>query len=368
MSKKLKILFGAGGTGGHAFPAWATIGQCKEEGHECAFVTDKRAEKYDGGIDDVPVHVIRSGTPFSKNPFKIAKGFNEIRAGVQESMKLLEQEKPDAVLVFGGYPPFPLAVAAKIKGIPLVLHEQNGVLGKANKWLARMANAIASSVPQLKGLSKKMELRTTFTGNPVRDNIVALRDKPYPEIKEDSDLNILITGGSQGAAVLSKVLPQAFAGLSPEHLKRIRVKQQCHKDFYESTRQDYKGTGVNVELTKFIPNMAEEIEKSHLFIGRSGASTVTEQVVAGRPSIFVPYPNHKDQQQKLNAEFVVEAGGAWMILQDSFTPEAVREKIEEFLKNPEVLKTAAANARACGKPDAVHNLSKLVIDIAMAPK
>ena len=203
-----------------------------------------------------------------------------------------------------------------------------------------------------------------ITGNPVRPEIGALYTKPYPLFNNSSPLNILIMGGSLGAEVLSKVVPQALAKLPPEYKKRLVIKQQCRAENLEEVRTVYKDAGIDAQTAVFFDNVPELLTNAHLVISRSGASTVAEVTVAGRPAIFVPASYHKDEQQKMNADSVGDNGGAWVMTENSFTPDTLLTRIETFFQSPEILFKAAENARSCGKPDAARKLGNLVTAIA----
>ncbi|CAG0897583.1 unnamed protein product [Cyprideis torosa] len=250
------------------------------------------------------------------------------------------------------------------KSIPTIIHESNAVLGKANAYLAPKADRIAVAWNNISGLGESDSVRVVVTGNPVRPDIAALYNKPYPALEQDGVLRIFVMGGSQGARVFGEVIPQMVNNLSADHKARLEIVQQCREDDIEEVRQAYKESGVKAELVTFFDNVAERLEKCHLFIGRSGASTVSEVVTAGRPAIFVPYPHHKDQQQKRNADAVFDAGGAWVMTQEGFTVDALLARIETFLQSPEALFNAAENARTCGKPDAARKLGNVVTALA----
>ena len=358
MSKQ-PILLSAGGTGGHVMPAQALALDLKSRGYAVELVTDKRGMKYAENFGDIPIHEIRAGTLGAGVMGKV-KGLMDLGIGVMQARALVSQIKPSAVVGFGGYPSFPAVYAAQKKGIPTILHEQNAIIGKANAMLAHKAERIASSTPELRGIDEIDRVRTVFTGNPVRSEISALYTQPFPVLSDDGLLHILVMGGSLGAHVFSEVLPEALSQLPQDQRARLRIVQQCREDDIEETKQAYAKAGIEAELYTFIQDVAECLKNCHLVIARSGASTVAEVSTAGRPAIYVPYPHHKDQQQKMNADVVCDRGGAWLMTQDGFTPDAVLSRIETFLQNSEILFRAAEKARACSKPDAARKLGNLV--------
>lgn len=358
-----QILISAGGTGGHMFPAEALAQDLIGRGYRVALATDVRGKKYEPFADGVPVYVLKSATLklglFGKIGAIFSLGF-----GYLQARRLVDKLKPAAVIGFGGYPSFPAVYAAQKKKIPTVIHEQNAILGRANSYLAPKADRIALSWPSIEGLNEVDKVRSVITGNPTRSDIAALYNKPYPVLEQDGVLKILVLGGSQGAHIFSEVLPAMIDNLSVSHKARLQIVQQCREEDIDHVREVYAKADVKAELATFIEDVAKHLEQCHLVIARSGASTVAEITTAGRPAIFVPYPHHKDQQQKRNADAVFDAGGAWVMTQDGFTVDALLARIETFLQTPETLFRAAENARTYGKPDAARRLGNLVTALA----
>lgn len=349
------ILLSAGGTGGHLFPAEALAAAFEKRGRKIVVVTDKRGQAFRTLGKDTPVHTVRAATLKSGLLSKIRAVF-EMGVGIVQSLALLQKYKPAIIVGFGGYPSFPAVFAGQLCGIPTILHEQNAVMGKANAFLAKRASAVAASHENTRGLPATTE--AVVTGNPVRDSIVALRDYPYA-FPEAGKINILITGGSQGASIFSSIVPEAIV-LLPEALKdRFNVSQQCREADLTSALAIYHKGGVSAEVAPFFSDMAGLLKDCHVFIGRSGATTVAETAVAGRPAIFVPL-RHVDDQQALNAATLAQTKGAWIIPQDSFTPQVLAQKLEELLTNPAMLTASAAAAKACGRPHAAEKLADFV--------
>ncbi len=357
--KHKPILLSAGGTGGHVMPAQALALDLKSRGYPVEWITDKRGMKYVENFEGIPIHEIRAGTLGAGVIGKI-KGVADLGIGIMQAKQIISRIKPAVVVGFGGYPSFPAVYAAQGKNIPTILHEQNAIIGKANAMLVHKAERIASSTPELRGIEDVDKVRTVFTGNPVRSEISALYTQPYPVLTDDGELNILVMGGSLGAHIFSEVLPKALARLPENHRARLRIVQQCREEDIEPTRAAYAEANIEAELHVFISNVAQYLKQSHLVVARSGASTVAEVSTAGRPAIYVPYPHHKDQQQKMNADVVTDRGGAWLMTQDGFTPDAVLARIETFLQNSEILFRAAEKARSCSRPDAARKLGNLV--------
>jgi UDP-N-acetylglucosamine--N-acetylmuramyl-(pentapeptide) pyrophosphoryl-undecaprenol N-acetylglucosamine transferase len=349
-------------TGGHVMPAQALALDLVSRGYHVEVMTDKRGLKFRPNFDGIRMKEIRAGSLGAGIAGKI-KGVIELGLGVLQAGNVMRKRRPVVVIGFGGYPSVPAVYAAQKLGIPTILHEQNAIVGKANLLLAPKAVHIAISMPTIRGIDEAEKAKAVYTGNPVRADIAALYNKPFPALSESGKLRILVMGGSLGATVFSKILPEALGKLTADHRARLELVQQCREADIEEAQALYNKAGIKATLSTFIHDVAGELEKCHLVIARSGASTVAEVTVAGRPAIFVPYPHHKDQQQKINADTVADAGGAWVMTENGFTSEALLARIETFLQNPSVLFKAAENARSCGKPDAARRLGNLVTAI-----
>lgn len=343
-------------------PAQALGHDLLSRGFRVEVVTDQRGTKFESMFAGMKMHVVPSGTVGAGIWGKV-KGLTSLGVGMLKGYALIRKLKPALVVGFGGYPSVPGVYAAQRLKIPTIIHEQNAVIGRANAFLAPRANRIAVSWPEIQGLDEAEKSRSVVTGNPVRAEIASLFTQPYPNISRDGTIRIFIMGGSLGAKVFSHIVPLALGALSLEYRTRLQIVQQCRQEQLEDTRDAYRFAGIKAELATFFENVAGELAKAHLVIARSGASTVAEVAVAGRPAIFVPYPHHKDQQQKVNADAIADAGGAWTMTEDGFTAEALLARIETFLQNPAILFHAAEKARSCGKPDAARVLGNLVTEM-----
>lgn len=363
MNESKLILLSAGGTGGHMFPAAALAQDLRSRGYRVELATDPRGKKHANIFDDIKIHVIQAGT-LGAGIFGKLKGAAALGVGMAQAYKLVKKINPDVVIGFGGYPSVPAVFAAQRQKIATIIHEQNAVLGRANVFLAPKADRIALSMAHVQGIEEADAVRAVVTGNPVREEIAALYSKPYPALQMDGPLHIAVLGGSLGARVFSEVLPVAFDKLSAAYKARLQITQQCREEDLENVRAAYDKAGIKARLDTFFDDVPDILAQAHLVIARAGASTVAEVTTAGRPAIFVPYPHHSDQQQKINADTVSDAGGAWVMTQDGFTEEALLARIETFLQNPETLFRAAEGARSCAKPDAARRLGNLVTAIA----
>lgn len=356
----------AGGTGGHLIPAFALAVELERRGHHVALITDERGAAIPGKPDFLPVHTLPAGR-FGKNPLKWFGGLRAVLQGRGMAMRLFESFEPSAVVGFGGYPALPALLAAISSGIPSVIHEQNAVLGRVNRLLARKVNAIATAYPDIARLKPKHLEKVHLVGNPVRPEVLTLRDEPYPPFTEDGLLRVLVTGGSQGARVLSEVVPDGLAMLQPALRSRLQVTQQCRPEDIDAVRQRYASHGIPAELGTYFNDMHMRLADAHLFIGRAGASTIAELTAVGRPAILVPLPIATDDHQSANVREIVKAGGARAIRQTSFIPKELAKQIQAMAQHPETLANAAHCAWNCGRPKATSDLADLVESFGGAP-
>lgn len=361
----MTIILAAGGTGGHIFPAESLAETLLAKGEQVAMMTDARFGGYyakgdKSALSRIPIHTIRA-TKLGSGLVGKAVGAVGVAFSIARAWNMLRTLRPKAVIGFGGYPSFPTVMAASLLRIPTLIHEQNAVLGRANRVLAGRVGRIAATYESMQHLPLGCEEKVTLTGNPVRGSIAALAQMPYPALEPDGMLRLLVTGGSQGANVFSDVVPAAIA-LLHEHLRtRLRIDQQCRPDRIDAVRETYAAIGVQADLGTFFTDIPARLAAAHLVIGRSGASTVAELTVAGRPAILVPYPAATDDHQFYNAQAIAETGAGWVLRQEAFTPEALCARLESFLAAPDLLAHAAAQMRAQGKPDAAARLAQLVV-------
>ena len=356
----------AGGTGGHLIPAFALAVELERRGHHVALITDERGARLPGKPSFLVSHVLPAGR-LGKNPLHWPKGIGAILEGKRMALRLFESFQPSAVIGFGGYPAFPALWAATSAKIPSVIHEQNAVLGRVNRFLAGRVDAIATSYREVDRLAGKYLHKTHLVGNPVRAEVLALREQPFPALTEDGLLRVLVTGGSQGAGVLSQVVPDGLAMLPPALRGRLQVTQQCRPEDIEAVRARYAGHEIPAELGTYFEDMASRLADSHLFIGRAGASTVAELTAVGRPAILVPLPIATDDHQAANTREMTALGGARMIRQERFTSAELAKQIQAIAMNPATLATAAHAAWNCGYPNAVSDLADLVESFGGAP-
>jgi UDP-N-acetylglucosamine--N-acetylmuramyl-(pentapeptide) pyrophosphoryl-undecaprenol N-acetylglucosamine transferase len=362
----MNFVLAAGGTGGHMIPAHALAAELKARGHGVLLITDERGARFPGLFKDVPVHILPAGR-LGGGPIGMLRALGAVVKGRGEAKRLYREHRPDAVVGFGGYPAFPSLLAASSLKIPTVLHEQNAVLGRVNRLLAGEAEAIGTAYDQVDRLKPRLAEKVVLIGNPVREEIARLGELPFPPFDEFAPLKILVTGGSQGASVLSNVVPKGLGMLTPSLRRRLQVVQQCRPEDIERVRSQYAELGIPAELMTYIEDMPEKLADAHLVIGRAGASTIAELSAAGRPAILVPFAAATDDHQSANAREMVKAGGARAIQEASFTPEVLARQVEALAMDPVALANAAARALSVGRPHAARDLADLVERIANRP-
>ncbi|GAB5351322.1 undecaprenyldiphospho-muramoylpentapeptide beta-N-acetylglucosaminyltransferase [Qipengyuania sp. 483] len=349
----------AGGTGGHILPAFALATELDKRGHHVALITDERGAQIPGKPDFMPAHVLPAGR-FGKNPLQWLRGAKAVWEGRGMALRLFESFQPSAVIGFGGYPSLPSILASTSAKIPTIIHEQNAVLGRVNRLFANRVDAIATAYPEVQRLKPLQHGKTHLVGNPVRAEVLTLRERPFPPYEEDGLLRVLVTGGSQGARVLSEVVPDGLAMLAPAIRQRLQVTQQCRPEDLDAVRERYLTHGIPAELGTYFEDMAVRLADAHLFIGRAGASTIAELTAVGRPAILIPLPIATDDHQAANAREMAKAGGARMIRQDKFGPKELAKQIRVLADDPEGLANAAHAAWNCGRPKAVEDLADLL--------
>jgi len=355
----------AGGTGGHLFPAMALAQELRRRGHVIHLMTDERVTNYGDKFPARDIHVVPSATPSIRNPLKFLDAGITIASGIFVAWRKLREIKPDAVIGFGGYPVFPPFVAASLMKIPGILHEQNAVLGRANRALARFADALALSFEFTK-FADKFDVHQVDTGNPVRDRVrEAAIGIGYSALRETDAMRLLVFGGSQGARVFSDLVPAAIAEIPEKIRKRLRITQQCRPEDLERVTSAYKVAKVNVELAPFFDDLPQRMADCHLVICRSGASTVAELTVLGRPSIMIPLPGSLDADQANNAAFVEASGGGWLEEQATVSPQSLATRLQELIGEPQLLAEAAEKAKSLGQPRAVERLADLAEKTAL---
>ncbi|KKW91215.1 MULTISPECIES: undecaprenyldiphospho-muramoylpentapeptide beta-N-acetylglucosaminyltransferase [Sphingobium] len=371
MSISRHFVLAAGGTGGHMIPAHAVAEELMLRGHHVALVTDERGAKIPGIFDKAPgsraqVHVMPAGR-MTKNPKSWPGALQSILAGRAMARRLNETFRPTAVVGFGGYPAMPALLGALADGIPTAIHEQNAVLGRVNRYLAGRVDAIATAYPDVQRLKDRYADKVHLIGNPVRDEVKQLREEEFPALTDESVFRVLVIGGSQGATILSSVVPDGLGMLPLSLRRRLQVTQQCRAEDIERVRKLYADLEIPADLATYFNDVPEKLGWSHLVIARAGASTLAELTCAGRPAILIPLPSAMDDHQTANAREMTEAGGARTIPQARFTAVELAKQMQKMALEPGALQNAARRARACGRPDAARDMADLLESIGSAP-
>lgn len=359
------IVLSAGGTGGHLFPAQAVAAELMKRGRKIIVMTDSRGVQYPTYFPGAAIEIVPAAAFSDRSVLELAAAPFEIFAGVVVALVKLLRARPAAVVGFGGYPSLPVMVAACLARFPTLIAAPDAVLGRANRLVANYVRAIAGGLPLKRFLPKDMT-KVVYTGNPVRPEVVAFKDAPYEMPSPNGPWRLLVFGGSQGARALSEIVPAAMALLPDDVRARLDVVQQCRPEDLDAVRQSYLKNGVKAELAPFFTDLPARMAKAHLVVGRSGAGTVAELMVIGRPAILVPLPYALDDNQTPNADALVEAGGGWRVAQRELTPQKLADLLRAAFASPADLAERAAAAHAAGKPDAAQRLADLVEKIGGA--
>ncbi len=360
MDGSKSVMLAAGGTGGHLFPAFALAEELGRRGWTVDLMTDMRGDRYGTGFPARTIHQVPSATLAKKSPLAFARTTTTLMRGVMAARRILRQVQPAVVVGFGGYPTFPPLFAARQLGIPTLLHEQNAVLGRANRMLAGRVDRIATSFAATKYLSGALSAKAKFTGNPVRAAVLEAARTSYARPVAGGPLRLLVFGGSQGARFFSDTVPAALAHLEPDLRRRLHVVQQAREEDVDRVRFEYAKADITAEVAPFFKDLPRRMAESHLVVARAGASTVAELTAMGRPAILVPLPHALDNDQLQNATTLAESGGAWCIEQKDLGAERLGGEIGRLLAHPAELEHAAGQAKASGHADAVARLADLV--------
>lgn len=356
----LSVLIAAGGTGGHMVPAHALSDELLRRGHRVTLLTDARGLRFPGLFEHVEKHVLASATARGLNPVAWIRALLTVWKGRSQGRRIARDVGAQAVVGFGGYPSLPGLLAGMTLRLPSVLHEQNAVLGRVNRRLQGRVSAIALSYANTAFLNPAWRAKSHVTGNPVREAILAARDVPFDTPDAEEPYRLLIIGGSQGARILSELVPAAVKALPPEQRARLSITQQCREEDLSGVFERYRAMGVNAECLSYMADLPQRMATAHLVIARSGASTMAELTAMGRPAILVPFAAATDDHQAANARDFAQAGAGMMMTEAEATPAKLAGMLIGFLKAPEALAAAARAARTLGHADAAARLADLV--------
>lgn len=357
------VMLAAGGTGGHLFPAQALAEELVGRGYRIHLMTDERVRDYGKSFPAEKVHIVPSATLSLSDPLRLPGRLLRLASGYRLSRRLIRESGAVAVAGFGGYPSLPPLMAAARMGVPCLVHEQNSVLGRANRLLASRVTAVATSFDEVRLVPDAARAKVTLTGNPVRGVVKSVAAAPYPALVSDGDIRLLVFGGSQGARFFADMMPGVVAALPDDVKRRLVLTQQCREEDLSRTTEAYRASGVRAELNPFFMDMPQRMAASHLVVARSGASTIAELGVVGRPAVLVPLPHALDNDQLRNAESFERAGAGWVKPQGGIDSAGFAAFLAGLLSQPEHLKEAAAAALRHGKPDAARRLADLMQSI-----
>ncbi len=357
------VVLAAGGTGGHVFPAEALAAELSSRGYQLALVTDRRGGDLSGRLGELETHRVRAGGIAGKGVFARILSAIELMVGTVQAWFLLRRLKPAVVVGFGGYASVPTMLAAAYSGIKAAIHEQNSVLGRANRMLASRVETIATSFEKVSEIPENAKSNIIVTGMPVRLAVTIVRDRAYPSISREGDINLAVFGGSQGAHIFSVVVPDAMKRLDESLRRRIKITQQSRQEDIDLANSVYRTIGIEAELSTFFNDVPDRIADAHLVICRSGASSIAELTTIGRPAILVPYRHAVDDHQSRNAYAVDEVGGGWLIPEKAFTGVVLAERLAALFAIPRILENAATAAKSAGVPDAAARLADMVVGL-----
>lgn len=360
-----RFILAAGGTAGHLFPAEALARELLSRGATVELMTDKRGAGFGKSLPGVAVHHLAGTAVLGRGLIGKAKAGINLLAGTWQARRLLRKLKPNAVIGFGGYASVPAVMAAQCLKMPSAIHEQNAVMGRANRLLAKRAKIIALSFPKTVALPQGSDSRSRLTGNPVRPAVAAIGERPYRAPVAGETISLLIFGGSQGAKVFNQLVPAAIQALPAELRLRLKVVQQVRgREDEEAVASAYRQAGVPATLAPFFADLPERLAEASLVICRSGASSVMELARAGRPALLVPYPFAADDHQRANAKALAATGGAWVLPQEELTVEWLTQFLAERLTDEKGLAAAALAARTISQDDAARRLADLAWEVA----
>ena len=352
------IVLTTGGTGGHVFPAQSVATELLKRGHTVIFITDNRGNAFQNMPEVKTYHLMAESVTGRSFVGKLIAAF-KLWLGSAQAMLLLHKLKPDLVVGFGGYASIPTVISAELLRIPVVLHEQNAILGRANRFVAKNAKMVATSFPSVQRIPSNTP--SVHVGQPVRPAILEKDNTPLPQTEY---FNLLIFGGSQGARFFSRQLPIALMKLPPEIRAKIVLTQQARPEDDADLRATYADANFHqMTIQPFFNNMPDLLANANLVIGRGGAGTLTEVMVVGRPAIIVPLPTAADNHQYANATVLEKAEGAWVVQEKDFDADQFATQLSNLIQKPEVLQNAAQKAHSLAIVNAAVRMADLIEDL-----
>lgn len=353
------IILSAGGSGGHVFPALALHKELQKRRLKTHFITDIRGMQWFPTDQNLNISVTQASAIHAGLIGKLKSGL-KISFGTLKSLIILLRLKPNAIVGFGGYPSFPALMAAKILNIPIILHEQNAIFGRANRAVARWTKKIATSFPETLKIPTNLQNRVVLTGNLLQEKIIAASNTPYPERKKNEPFHLMVLGGSQGARIFDDVIDKTVALLPNDMRKNLIITQQCLADNIARVQHAYEKMNIQATVAPFIKDYIDSAQKAHLIITRAGASSVTMSAALGKPTIYVPLAISLDGDQAQNAKNMVNAGGGWIVNENTLSADILSTKLQELINGPTTLKQAAKQAKTLSQLEATQKLADLI--------
>ena len=354
--KKALIILTAGGTGGHVFPAESLAEELSARGYDLALVTDSRGkDNYHGKLGEIPNYSVWAGALVGKSKWFKIKSLFKTCIGILQAIYILLKRKPVCVVGFGGYASFPCCMAAILLGIDLIIHEQNSVMSRTNRFLSKYASFIAQSFENTKYAPSRT--KKILTGMPIRKNISTLNNREYKIYNTNDKYQLLIIGGSQGAKIFGEVIPLAIKNLPSALQERLQIFHQCRKDDIQEVKNNYQGCSADLTISHFFENMADLYSQTSLIISRAGASSIAEITAARLPSIIIPLPSAADDHQTTNAESIHKNKAGYILAQKDFTKEALSSLLEQILKDEKILTLMSDQAAKISITDASKRLA-----------
>ena len=359
-----KIILAAGGTGGHMFPAGALAKELKAQGYDVHLLTDNRGLVFVPQLTEMEVHKIPAATVYGGGVFALPLRMFTLLVTLLVSISLILRLQPKVIIGFGGYPSFGPVIGGLLLRRPVLVHEQNAVLGRVNRLAARLGSSLATSYTNTVNVPVAAAERLRKTGNPLRTAVLKAAQGGYRFLSRSRPFDLLVFGGSQGAKIFSDIVPQAIAQLPESQRKRLRVVHQVRKEDMRSALNTYASMGIYAEIRDFFDDLPTRMRRAHLVIARGGAGTLAEIAALGTPSIIVPLAGSLDQDQTHNAREMAAAEAAVLMKQSSLTPAALAGALEPLMADETRLQSMSDKARKFGELDAVGRLTRYAVCLA----
>ena len=354
LPQKPKALIVTGGTGGHVFPALA-VAQHLTQRYDVHVLVDERGKSYLKMDDPFTVHLMDTRPYGGGSLRQTLKGGIRLITDVVRAAALIRRIHPCFVISFGSYVSVAPLIAARLLGIETMAHEQNAVIGRANRLACWVARRVALTFPQTQGISPRLKKKTVVTGMPLRQAFLeplTIRDEARPH----GSVNLLVMGGSLGARQLGRLVPEAIELMDPAHRRRLRIVQQCLDEDMIRVKDHYNTLGVHSEVSRFFKDVPVQMTKADIIISRSGAGSLAEISYIGRASLLIPYPYATHDHQKKNAAYFGDHDAAVVLHEETLTPETLKEHLIRLMDHPDIRASMATKAKALNVADVTFSV------------